>query len=213
MDRSSALVPVQAWMAVGRRRILSVAALLALISTLLVTAPWRADAATPSSGTIGPPDGTSASWTGQTYVAGAVADPVAAGAGCPPQADPLNAVCDHFFLTVDVTPSYWNTHTGGARVAIDWSATGDSGDDFDMYIYQGGSLVDQSAAGGTTSEAVFLEDASGTYEVRVVPFLVTNARADGVATFESVDGGRPPNPPRDDGLRFGPSTIADLQRT
>jgi len=214
MDRGSALVPVQAWMAVGKRRIPSVAAALALISTLLVTAPWRADAATPSSGTIGPPGGTSVSWTGQTYVAGAIADPVAAGAGCPPQADPVNAVCDHFFLTVNVAPSYWNTHTGGARVTIDWSATGDTDDDFDMYIYQGGSLVDQSAAGGTTSEAVFLEDASGTYEVRVVPFLVTNARADGVAVFESVDGGRPPNAARGDGgLRFGPSTIADLQRT
>jgi hypothetical protein len=147
-------------------------------------------------------------------VAGAIADQIAAGAGCPPQADPVNVVCDHFFLTVNVAPSYWDTHTGGARIAIDWSATGDTDDDFDMYIYQGGSLVDQSAAGGTTSEAVFLEDASGTYEVRVVPFLVTNARADGVATFESVDGGRPPNPSRTDGgLGFGPSTVADLQRT
>ena len=204
------------WAPGGRRRALAVIAILAMTAALLLTASTarRAGAATPSSGTIGPPNGTAVSWTGQTYVAGAVADPVAAGAGCPPQADPVNAVCDHFFLTVNVSPSYWNTHTGGARIAIDWSATGDTGDDFDMYIYQGGSLVDQSATGGTTSEAVFLEDASGTYEVRVVPFLVTNARADGVATFESVDGGRPPNPLRlDGGLRFGPSTVADLQRT
>jgi uncharacterized repeat protein (TIGR01451 family) len=197
----------------SRRSLLSILAALAFASALMIAAPGRSGAATPSSGTIGPTDG-SVSWTGQTYVAGAIADPVAAGAGCPPAADPVNAVCDHFFLTVNVAPSYWNTHTGGARVTIDWSATGDTDDDFDMYIYQAGSLVDQSGSSGTTSEAVFLEEASGTYEVRVVPFLVTNVRADGVASFESADGGRPPNPSRSDGgLRFGPSTIADLQRT
>ena len=197
----------------AKRRLLSSAAVLALVSPLLWTS-WSAGATTPSSGTIGPPDGTTISWTGQTYAVAAVPDPAAGGAGCPPAADPANAVCDHFFLTVNVAPSYWNTHTGGARVAIDWSATGDADDDFDMYVYQGGTLVDQSGSSGTTSEAVFLEEASGTYEVRVVPFLVTNARADGVASFESEDGGQPPNPTRGDGgIRFGPSTIADLQRT
>ncbi len=196
------------------RRVLSAAAALALAAALLIAAPGLSGAATPSSGTIGPPGGTRVTWTGQTYVAAAVADPATGGSGCPPAADPVNAVCDHFFLTVGVEPSYWNTHTGGARVTIDWSATGDTDDDFDMYIYRSGSLVDQSGQGGTTSESVFLEEASGTYEVRVVPFLVSNARADGVAVFESVDGGRPPNPLRaDGGLRFGPSTIADLQRT
>jgi len=131
MDRDPAHDPVRARLAVGRRKILSVAGLLALISALLVAAPWQAGAATPSSGTIAPPNGTSVSWTGQTYVAAAVADPAAGGAGCPPVADPVNAVCDHFFLTVNVAPSYWNTHTGGARVAIDWSDSGDTDDDFD----------------------------------------------------------------------------------
>jgi uncharacterized repeat protein (TIGR01451 family) len=195
-----------------RRRFLSSASVIALLAALL-WAPVTAGAATPSSGTIGPAS-TSVTWTGQTYVAAAVADPATGGAACPPTADPVNAVCDHFFLTVGVAPSYWNTHTGGARVSIDWSATGTADDDFDMYVYQGGVLVDQSGSSGTTSEALFLEEASGTYEVRVVPFLVTNARADGRATFESVDGGRPPNPVRaEGGLRFGPSTIADLQRT
>ncbi|MGH2671425.1 MAG: DUF11 domain-containing protein [Actinomycetota bacterium] len=198
----------------SRRVVPPIVASFAVAAALLIAAPGRSGAATPSSGTIGPPDGTSVSWTGQTYAVAAVPDPATGGAGCPPAADPLNAVCDHFFLTVNVAPSYWNTHTGGARVAIDWSATGDTDDDFDMYVYQGGVLVDQSGSGGTTSEAVFLEEASGTYEVRVVPFLVTDVRADGVAAFESEDGGQPPNPTRTDGgLRFGPSTIGDLQRT
>jgi uncharacterized repeat protein (TIGR01451 family) len=198
-----------------RRSLPSIAAAIALTGALLMIAPGRSGAATPSSGTIGsPPNGSSVSWTGQTYAVAAVPDPATGGAGCPPQADPLNAVCDHFFLSVNVVASYWDTHTGGARVTIDWSASGDTDDDFDMYVYQGGVLVDQSGSGGTTSESVFLEEAAGTYEVRVVPFTVTNVHADGTAFFESVDGGRLPNPVRvDGGLRFGPSTIADLQRT
>jgi uncharacterized repeat protein (TIGR01451 family) len=207
-------VPESAAVRLPKRAALSIAAAIAVTAALLVVTPGRSGAATPSSGTIGPPDGTSVSWTGQTYAVGAVADPATGGAACPPQADPVNAVCDHFFLTVEVAPSYWNTHTGGARVTVDWSASGDTGDDFDMYVYQGGVLVDRSGSGGTTSEGVFLEEAAGTYEVRVVPFTVTDVHADGTAGFETVDGGRPPNPVRGDGgLRFGPSTIADLQRT
>jgi uncharacterized repeat protein (TIGR01451 family) len=191
-------VPVDRRGAGVTRRLLISAASLALLSALL-WAPLQAGAATPSSGTIGPPDGTS---------------PATGGAACPPAADPLNLVCDHFFVTVNVAPAYWNDNSGGARITIDWSASGDTDDDFDMYVYQGGVLVDRSGAGGTTSESVFLEEASGTYEVRVVPFLVTNVHADGVAVFETQAGGRPPNPVRaDGGLRFGPSTIADLQRT
>src|SRR5687768_17344828 len=106
------LIPVLShlWALGGRRSILAVIAVVALTSALLITAAAeRGRAATPSSGSIGPPGGTSVSWTGQTYVVGAIADPVAAGAGCPPEADPVNAVCDHFFLTVNVAPSYWNT--------------------------------------------------------------------------------------------------------
>src|SRR5688500_2564634 len=102
------------------RRVLSTVAALVLASTLLIAAPGLSGAATPSSGTIGP-DATSVSWTGQTYELGTIADPATGGAGCPPEVDPANAVCDHFFLTVDAAPSYWDTNTGGARITIDWS--------------------------------------------------------------------------------------------
>jgi uncharacterized repeat protein (TIGR01451 family) len=150
------------------------------------------------------------SWVGHHYAAAAVADPAAGGAGCPPEADPLDLVCDHFFLTVNADPSYWDTHTGGVRVKITWASPED---DFDMYVYQAGAVV-QRSGGSTNQEEVFLQSPSGTYEVRVVPFLVTDEGADGVATFESVDGGQAPNPPRTTGgIGFGPSTVVDAQRT
>jgi len=186
-------------------------ATLVLAGLALTSLPaQRSQAADPRSGTVGPPSGSSVSWTGHHYAAGAIADPVAGGAGCPPEADPLDLICDHFFLTVNVAPSYWDTHTGGVRVKISWAS---ASDDFDMYVYKDGQVVERSG-GSTNQEEVFLQSASGDYEVRVVPFLVTDEGADGVATFESVDGGQPPNPPRDTGgLGFGPSTVIDAQRT
>jgi hypothetical protein len=168
----------------------------------------RAEAADPSEGTIGEPPGTSVTWVGQHYTAAATIDPNV----CPPPADPENLLCDHFFLTVDVTPDYWDTHEGGARVTITWA---DDANDFDMYIYdENGNEVTFSAAGGTTSEEVLIQDASGLYEVRVNPFLVVDSGYDGVAVFESEEGGPPPNPTRrTGGMRFGPATVVDLQRT
>ncbi len=166
-------------------------------------------AASPPSGDVGPGD-TSTSWTGQHYAAAAIADPVAAGAACPPEIDSFSLVCDHFFVTVNVAPSYWDSSTGGVRLRIGWA---NASDDFDMYVYQDGQLVD-SSGGATNQEEIFLQSASGTYEVRVVPFLVTDEQADGTATFESMPGGQTPNPARGSaGLGFGPAIVVDAQRT
>jgi hypothetical protein len=141
------------------------------------------EGATPSSGTLGPTAGT-VSWTGQHYAAAAVADPTA----CPPASlDPQNLVCDHFSLTVNVDPSYWNTNSGGASVTISW---GSAANDFDLYVYDSsGNEVAHSAAGGTTSEQLLISNASGTYDVVVVPFLVTDSDCSGVASFVSQQGG------------------------
>ena len=191
-----------------RRRSSALVAIAALVFAGAMVAPGSA--ATPRSGSVAPPSGSSVSWVGHHYAAAAVADPAAGGAGCPPEADPLDLVCDHFFLTVDVLPSYWDTHTGGVRVKIAWAS---AEDDFDMYVYKDGAVV-QRSGGSVNQEEVFLQSPSGTYEVRVVPFLVTDEGADGMATFESVDGGQAPNPPRSTGgLGFGPSTVVDAQRT
>ncbi len=176
----------------------------------LVLAFARAPAlrgAEPASATVGP-SSLSASWTGQSYVAAAIADPAA----CPPEADPLNLLCDHFRLTVDVDASFWNSNTGGVEITISWSS---SVNDFDLYVFDAsGNLVASSAAGGTTSERVFVENAAGDFEARVVPFLVVNSGYSGTAGFVSRPGGPTPNPERPTGgLLFAPATVIDAQRT
>ena len=146
-------------------------------------------AATPSGGAISS-TAKSASWQGHFYAASAVADPTQ----CPPASLDPAAVCDHFALTVNVDPSYWATHIGGAEVTITWAS---SDNDFDLYIYdQNGNLVAASAAGGTTFERTLVPAASGTYDVVVVPFTVTQSGYQGVAQFISqkaakVPGGGP----------------------
>ncbi len=167
------------------RRLIAVGAAATLGLTALQALPG-AQAANPDSGTVKPTAPT-VNWAGQRYVAAATADPAA----CPPKAeDPQDALCDHFTLNVPVAQSYWNTRDGGAEVTITW---GDPADDFDMYIYKGGDLVASSAQGGTTKETAIISEASGTYEIRVLPFLVTDSAYQGTATFESraADGAPP----------------------
>jgi len=97
----------------------------AFVSFLLLAS---AHATTPSGGAVSP-TAKSVSWQGHSYTAAAVADP----SQCPPASlDPGDAVCDHFSLTVNVDPSYWDTHIGGAEVTITWAS---SDNDFDLYIY------------------------------------------------------------------------------
>jgi hypothetical protein len=166
----------------------------ALAAGLLLLGP--AEAALPGSGTInsGSP---STSWMGQFYAVASVADP----AECPPPAP--DTVCDHFYLDV--------TELGGAQVTINWSS---SDNDFDLYVYDsGGNQVASSASGGTTSEQAFIPNALGTYEVRVVPFLVIGSGYNGQAQWVSTPAPTP-NPSRTTGgLTFGPATVIDAQRT
>jgi hypothetical protein len=187
---------------------------LVILATLTLVGAASSPAAMPSSGTIGPTPGSSTSWMGQPYPTGhAVPVPQA----CPPP-DP-SVLCDHFQLTVNVAPSYWDTHTGGADVSIEWASPDD---DFDLYVYDNsGTQVGFSAAGGTTSERAFIQNASlagSPYEVRVVPFLIVSPGLvghDGTATFVSQAGGPAPNPVRSTGgLAFSPpATVVDAQRT
>lgn len=133
--------------------------------------------ATPVSGTVGP--GTlPATWQGKSYTAAAVADPAA----CPPASlDSSNAVCDHFALTVGVDPGYWSIAAGGASVTINWA---DAANDFDLYVYDAaGNEVASSTQSSTTSEQASIRNASGTYDVVVVPFTVTSSGYSGNASF------------------------------
>jgi hypothetical protein len=170
------------------RRLSSAIPVMLLVAALLVGAPARA--AVPASGTVGPRQAT-ASWQGQSYDAAAVADPTA----CPPaRLDPNSAVCDHFSLTVDAAPSFWDKRVGGAVVTITWPS---ADDDFDLYVFDAaGNQAASSATGGTTSERILIPAASGTYQVLVDPFLVTSSSYAGTATFVAqkpakVQGGGP----------------------
>jgi len=101
-----------------------------VLAALVLIGPTSTPAATPASGTIGPTPGSSVSWTGGPYVV-----PTALPDECPPATDPLNVRCDHFYLTVNVPPSYWDMNHGGADIQITWSS---ADDDYDLYIYDNG---------------------------------------------------------------------------
>ena len=76
---------------------------------------------------------------------------------------------------------------GGVSVSISWQG---SSNNFDLYVYDSsGSLAGSSAQGSGTFESVFVKDASGTYEVRVVPQSVVNSGYKGSATFSSKSTG------------------------
>jgi len=145
-----------------------VAALLVLASAL------AAVAANPASGSVSA-SSPSAGWSGQFFAAGAVADPAA----CPQQSDPGNARCDHFTLNV-AGP------LAKVAVNINWPS---AGDDFDLYIFKNGTQVASSATGGGNSESVTIPNADGAYEVRVVPFLVTQSGYSGKATVTDATAG------------------------
>ena len=184
-----------------------IAVILASLVTGALSAP--ASAASPSEGSISDTS-PNTTWAGQFYPVGGTTLPEE----CPPP-DPANVRCDHFFLTIAFTdPGFWDSHTGQVTIRIEWPS---SDNDFDLYVYgpDGGGLAGSSAAGGTTSEEVaLLSPTPGTYEVRVVPFLVINSGYNGQASLFFTSGGPAPNPIRPTGgIAFAPSVIADAQRT
>src|SRR3989442_4816869 len=192
-----------------RRAVPLVAVILASIA-IIGTLSVPASGATPDTGSISDTS-PNTTWTGQFYAVGGTTLPEE----CPPP-DPANVRCDHFFLTIAFAdPAFWDSHTGQVTIRIEWPS---SDNDFDLYVYgpgPGGGLAGSSAAGGTTSEEVaLLSPAPGTYEVRVVPFLVINSGYNGQASLFFTSGGPTPNPIRPTGgIAFAPSVIVDAQRT
>jgi hypothetical protein len=167
-----------------------------------------AQGADPGSGSISTTSPNIA-WTGQEYVVAATTLPEE----CPPEVDPANLLCDHFFLTVDVATDFWDTHTGQVTIRIEWPS---SDNDFDLYVYgPDGSLAGSSAAGGTTLEEVaLLAPPPGEYEIRVVPFLIIESGYNGQASLLFTPGGPTPNPVwPTGGIVFAPSVVVDAQRT
>ena len=94
-----------------------------------------------------------------------------------------DAVCDTFELDVDVDPSHWDSNRGGVEVKIVWP---DEADDFDLFVYnEAGDLVASAETWDASSERVFIDDASGKYTVKVMPYDVTDSAYEGGAWLES----------------------------
>jgi hypothetical protein len=145
---------------------------------LFFSLPLPPSPASPHSVIVGPSD-TSSGWSGKNYLLGRTASPSL----CPASTDPLDTLCDHVTLNVDVSSGYWDTHSGSATVSISW---GSSSDNFDLYLYNpSGHLVASSARGSSTSESVSVSKPAGAYEVRVVPVNVTSSAYSGTARFSS----------------------------
>ena len=123
-----------------------IAVILASLVTGALSAP--ASAASPGEGTISDTS-PNTTWAGQFYPVGGTTLPEE----CPPPTP--NEVCDHFSLTIDLPPTFWDANTGQVTIRIEWPS---SDNDFDLYVYgpDGGGLAGSSAAGGTTSEEVAL---------------------------------------------------------
>lgn len=155
-----------------RRRLALLAAV--ITGSLAVSAP--ATAADPAEGTVSL-DQRTVEWAGQHYPVGSTvfADDVCPGSP--------NEVCDHFTLTVDVAAEHWDAFNGGVEIGISWA---DSANDFDLHVFQDGTHVGHSIAEGTDSERVFVPKASGTYDVYVNPFAVTDSDYAGQAGLLSV---------------------------
>jgi choice-of-anchor B domain-containing protein len=166
------------------------------VATVLVASTFAlnglsgAGAATPDSGTVSLDDRT-LHWQGEHYPVGST---VFAGTTCPAAPE---EVCDRFDLNVDVAAAHWETHRGGVEVRITWPS---AEDDFDLHVFDAdGNRVASSIAANTTSERVFVEDASGDYSVRVNPYAVTDSDYEGEVTLHSRkrlprDAGAPEEP-------------------
>jgi hypothetical protein len=195
------------------RRLLPLGAI--AVAAIAVLGPSGGTAATPSSGTVGPA-ATSVTWQSPFYAAGATAISTANGSTgtnpCPPpETDPLSLICDQFKLTVDVPASYWDTHSGGVQVKIEWPNNGVN--DFDLFVYNADGNEVAKDAGGSDPELAFIPNATGVYDVVVIPFSVVATQFTGTATFISVDGGGVLPTRTSGGIAFAPSTVVDFQRT
>lgn len=152
-------------------RALVLATLVGLTGGMLAS---PASGATPPSGTLSPQGNHTVSWQSPDFAKGTFGGPESC-----PAADPGSSTCDHFDLTVDVPPSYWDdTPEGGVPVTVKWDVPTN---DFDLYIYDSTGKKVAESAGTSDPEVALIPRASGTYHVLVVPYDVTNAHVTGTA--------------------------------
>jgi hypothetical protein len=162
------------------RRLLSMTAAAALVGAA-VTHSTNAVASSPNVGSVS--DGsTSVTWTGGPFVA-----PNPSGNALDQPDCTVPQSCDDFALHVATPAGYDLTHS--LKIDVTWP---NSAADFDVYVLDAQGDVVGTAASGADPEEVVLPPTSGTYTVRVVPFLPLGQSYDAKATL--VDQPIPPPP-------------------
>jgi hypothetical protein len=174
------------------RRLTGLAAAAALVGGAL-THSTAAQASSPTEGSISDTS-TSVSWGGGPFAA---PNPSAQASGLPDCTVPQS--CDDFTLHVSTPSGYGDTHS--LKIDVSWPQTAA---DFDVYVLdQAGDPVGQAASSADPEEVV-LPPTTGTYTVRVVPFLPLGQSYTAKATL--VD--QPVPPPRGTATPPGFTTYA-----
>src|SRR3954452_11115004 len=177
LDPSGLLMPISVPLA---RRLTGLAAAAALVAAALTTST-SAQASSPTEGSVSDIS-PSVSWGGGPFVA---PNPTAQASGLPDCTAPSS--CDDFTLRVSTPAGYGETHA--LKIDVTWPQTGD---DFDVYVLDGSGNPVGQAASSADPEEVVLPPTTGTYTVRVVPFLPLGQSYS--ATARLVDQPAPPPP-------------------
>jgi hypothetical protein len=150
---------------VPRRRAL----ITAVLGVAVVASTLGAQAATPTQGHLGTKQ-LRLTWTTSMQVGSPVGLVGSSGifgapkVACPPAStDPLDAVCDHYALTVDVASSYWEEHHGGVDVLVPA--------DFYGYAYTPENRLVAASTWTGDPHLMTIPEASGAYEIRLAPYF------------------------------------------
>ena len=166
--------------AVRRLRLLGLLSAGVLAAGML-SGSGSAVASSPGEGTVSD-SSTSVSWTGGPFVAPNTTGTALDAPDCSaPQS------CDDFTLHVSTPAGYGDTHS--LKVDVTWPQTAA---DFDVYVLDSAGNPVGQAASSADPEEVVLPPTSGTYTVRVVPFLPLGQSYSAKATL--VDTPVPPPP-------------------
>ena len=147
--------------------------------------------ATPASGTLTDTGGP------VTYTSGPflISNPSAqAGLDC------ATLPCDDFALTVNVPPSYANTHN--IVITTSWP---NPAEDYDVYLRQGlppGTSDIRDSASSSNPEVIVVDAVSGNYTVRIVPFAVAGGTTMTRIELRAKPANPPPAPPSPGTPRF-----------
>jgi len=140
---------------ISRRRLATVTA--GLLAVGSIGAAVRADAATPSGGSVSDAS-RSVGWTGGPFAAPNVTG-TSGTVTCGP------GLCDDFLLHVSTPSGYETAHQ--LKITVGWQL---AAADFDIYLLDQAGKEVTSAASSSDPEVMITAPASGDYTVRVVPY-------------------------------------------